>query len=271
MDPTVQTQIESDCADPQRQIELWCSYPACIDDAALLREYRRLLSDDERDREHRFRFARDQHRFVVTRALVRVVLSKYAPVVAPEEWQFKSNPYGKPEIANPIGQAEGLSFNVTHARELIVVGVTRGIELGIDVEQVDGRRAMLDIADHYFTADEAMHLRAQPVALQARRFFEYWTLKESYVKARGMGLSISLDRFGFRLIGEHGIRLWIHPDENDQPASWQFWQFWPEADHVVSVCAQQSGAALTSPIARTIVPLADEYLCDWPMSRASGT
>jgi 4'-phosphopantetheinyl transferase len=252
------------------QIDLWCVYPARIDDDALLREYRRLLSSAELERVHRMHFARDQHRQLVTRALVRVVLSKYAAAVAPEQWVFGSNSYGKPEIANPIPQAANLVFNVTHAGELIVIGVTRGRALGIDTESIRGQRAMLDIADRYFTADEARSLRAEPVARQAQRFFEYWTLKESYVKARGEGLSIPLNRFGFRLVGERGIQWWLHPDEANQFTHWRFWQFWPDADHVVSVCAQCGEAERISFAVRAIVPLVEESLNDWRISRASG-
>ncbi|TKC81282.1 4'-phosphopantetheinyl transferase superfamily protein [Trinickia terrae] len=269
IDMTTQAMDEGD-GGSQPQIDLWCAYPGRIDDDALLREYRRLLTEGERERGQRFRFARDQHRYLITRVLVRIVLSKYAPAVAPEQWEFRFNPYGKPEIANPVSQAAGLAFNVTHSSELVVMGVTRGIALGIDTEGIRDRPAMLDIADHYFTADEALRLRAEPAALQSQLFFEYWTLKESYVKARGMGLSIPLDRFGFQLTGERGIQMWIHPEEDDRPAHWRFWQFWPDADHVASVCAQRVGAGPASFVARTVVPLVDEHRCDWRMSRESG-
>lgn len=252
-----------------RQIDLWCAFPGRIADDALLREYRCLLTGEEREREEQMHFAKDRRRYLVTRALVRIVLSKYAPGVAPHEWAFTSNRYGKPEIANSAPQAANLTFNITHAGQLIVVGVARGIALGIDTENVRVRRAPLDIADYYFTADEVVSLRAQSEEIQQRRFFEYWTLKESYIKAHGMGLSIPLDRFGFRLTGENGIRLWIHPEQDDWAARWRFWQFWLDADHVASVCAERSDAGRTSLAVTTIVPWVSEQACNCRPSRTS--
>ena len=71
-------------ADSSR-IDLWCTYISEIGDDSLLSRYDALLSAEERARQARFRFARDQRRFLVTRALVRTVLSRYA-AVRPEEW-----------------------------------------------------------------------------------------------------------------------------------------------------------------------------------------
>ena len=197
-----------DCDNHSRkdqQIDLWCAFPEQIADGALLLEFRCLLTEHEREREHQMHFARDRRRYLVTRALVRIVLSKYAPSVVPHEWAFTSNRYGKPDIANPAPQAANLTFNITHSGQLIVVGVARGIALGVDTENVRVRRAPLDIADDYFTSDEVVNLRAQSAEIQQRRFFEYWTLKESYIKARGMGLSIPLDHIGFRLMSRIGV------------------------------------------------------------------
>jgi 4'-phosphopantetheinyl transferase len=141
------------------QIDLWCAFAQQIANGALLLEYRRLLTEHEREREQQMHFARDRRRYLVTRALVRIALSKYAPGVAPHEWAFTSNRYGKPEIANPAPQAANLTFNITHSGQLIVVGVARGIALGGDTENVRVRRAPLDIADDYFTSDGCQHVR----------------------------------------------------------------------------------------------------------------
>src|SRR5437867_1964541 len=107
-----------------REIHLWCAFLNEIGDETLLGEYQRLLSEKEQQQRSRFFFARDQHRFLVTRALVRTVLSRYADV-APTQWTFAFNAYGRPEIANDHPQAREISFNITHSNNLIIVGVAQ--------------------------------------------------------------------------------------------------------------------------------------------------
>lgn len=178
------------------QIHLWFVFLDEIRDARLLDQYRRLLTEEERHQERRFFFAKDQHRYLVTRALLRTTLSRYAPI-APEQWSFYRNAYGRPEIANDDCRANEISFNVSHTLGLIMLAVTGKCLLGVDTENVRTRQVSPDLATHFFSRAEATALQRLPVELQHERFFQYWTLKESYIKARGMGLSIPLDQFSF--------------------------------------------------------------------------
>jgi len=98
-------------------------------------------------------------------------------------------------------------------------------EVGVDVEDVDRPGETVEIADQFFSPTEVAALRAVPVAAQRYRFFQYWTLKESYIKARGMGLSIPLDQFSFQLEANQPIRITFDPRLNDDPGRWQFAQF----------------------------------------------
>ena len=203
-----------------------------------LRGYRALLSDDETKQELRFRFAKDRLRYLVTRTLVRTTLSKYAEV-RPTEWRFSRNAYGRPTIANVEAIDLQLSFNVSHTQGLIVLGVTKHRSLGVDVENVRTREIFVDTARHFFSAAEVSDLAQVSPDQQAGRFFEYWTFKESYIKARGMGLSLPLDKFGFRYPLDNSVEIYIHPDLEDDATGWQFWQFRPSKDHLIAVCAQR--------------------------------
>jgi phosphopantetheinyl transferase len=96
--------------------------------------------------------------------------------------------------------------------------------------------APLDIADHYFSAVESAALTALEPSWRHLRFFEYWTLKESYIKARGMGLSIPLDKFTFSYPCDCGVVLSVDAEFGDHPDRWAFWQLgytpitcWPSA------------------------------------------
>src|ERR1700760_2923006 len=133
------------------EIHLWLAFYDEINDERLHAAYRKMLAAAEREQEPRFYFARDRRRYLVTRALVRTVLSRYVPM-PPSEWTFSTNAYGRPAIANP--QAGDLTFNISHTHSLIVIGVTRGRALGVDVENVRAREVSIDIADHYFAPEE---------------------------------------------------------------------------------------------------------------------
>lgn len=123
------------------------------------------------------------------RALVRSVLAGYLDA-KPEALTFVLGVHGKPELES----AGRLRFNVSRSGSLGLIAVTRGRDVGVDVEQIDSRRALGPIADRLFEADEAAELRSLPEATRIRRFFELWTQKEAYAKALGVGLSVPLER-----------------------------------------------------------------------------
>jgi 4'-phosphopantetheinyl transferase len=239
------------------KVQLWFAFCDEIADQRLLADYRRLLVDEERQKEARFHFARDRHRYLITRALVRTVLSRYA-AVTPQEWRFTEDAYGRPYIANDHPAARRISFNVSHTRSLVVLSVSCERALGVDTEDVVTRRAELDIADRFFSADEVTQLHAAPPELQHARFFEYWTLKESYIKARGLGLSLPLEQFGFDLSQPHRLRIRFHPPLIDEPSRWMFRLLRADANHYVAVCAERTRRELPQLSFTKIVPLRDE-------------
>jgi 4'-phosphopantetheinyl transferase len=100
---------------------------------ALLQRYDRLLAPEEREQWRRFYFQFDQHRYLVTRALVRTALSRYA-AVEPHEWTFAANAYSRPEMANANRRTQQIIFNISHTTNLILLGITSGGALGVDVE-----------------------------------------------------------------------------------------------------------------------------------------
>jgi 4'-phosphopantetheinyl transferase len=149
---------------------------------------------------------------------VRTVLSYYADV-RPEAWRFLTNDYGRPEVDEPA-DARWLKFNLSHTNGLIAMIVARDLEVGVDVEDRDRRGQLLNVADRYFSPSEVEALHALPDDEQLDRFFLYWTLKESYIKARGMGLAIPLSQFSFA-IGGH-VSIAFDPKLDDDPDTWQF-------------------------------------------------
>jgi 4'-phosphopantetheinyl transferase len=245
---------------PDGEIHLWLADLDAIEDESLHAAYRELLNDAEKEQEPRFYFARDRRRYLVTRALVRTVLSRYA-AVDPAEWVFSTNAYGRPEIDKAEidnAEAKELSFNISHTHSMIVLGVTRKRALGVDVENFRARNVSMGIADRYFAPQEVTVLNAAPEHEQQYRFFEYWTFKESYIKARGMGLSLPLDKFSFHYASDRAVGIAIEPELADDPARWQFWQFRPTADYLVAICAERLGDGSPSLVVREAVPMRSE-------------
>jgi len=194
-----------------------------------------------------------RHQYLVTRALQRSVLSRYA-AVAPCDWRFETNPWGRPEIVGPATPLP-LRINLSHADGFVACLVALGREVGVDVENVERSGSLLEIAERFFAPREVLALRALPVALQRYHFFDYWTLKESYIKARGMGLAIPLADFSFEL-GEP-IRIRFEPALPDDPARWQFQLFRPDPQHTLATCVSRLAGDTTQIVLRETIPLLD--------------
>jgi phosphopantetheinyl transferase (holo-ACP synthase) len=104
------------------------------------------------------------------------------------------------------------------------------------------RRLSHDIADRFFAPREVADLRALPAADQPRVFFDYWTLKEAYIKARGMGLALPLAHFAFTLRPPAAPTIAFDAEIQDDPDSWQFSQAWPSPDHRLGLAVRRGDA-----------------------------
>ncbi|MBX9754321.1 MAG: 4'-phosphopantetheinyl transferase superfamily protein [Pseudomonadaceae bacterium] len=208
--------------------------------ADLVTQQLQLLSTQERHQQGKFHLEQDRHRYLITRTLVRTVLSHYAPI-APQDWVFENDNYGRPTITNRHPLAQRLCFNVSHTDGLVVLIVTSDRQAGIDTENT-ARHAPLDVAERFFAKPEAQAIQRLPLAEQQQRFWEYWTFKESYIKARGMGLYLPLERFSFELADDAKVTI-AFAGSDDNPAAWQFCQYRPDPQHLVAVCLERTTIA----------------------------
>lgn len=212
-----------------------------------------LLTRDELARAARFVRAVDRDTFVIARALVRTTLSAYGPT-PPRDWRFETNTHGCPFVVPAQAGAPRLAFNLSHTTGLVALAVTRGRLVGVDVERVD-RLLREDVAGRHFAPDEVRDLRALPPDAQARAFFEYWTLKEAYIKARGMGLAIPLADFAFTLAPPAAPAIRFVDGFDDRPGRWQFWQAWPTPDHRLALAVTRDDEAQDLPVTLTETPV----------------
>jgi 4'-phosphopantetheinyl transferase len=198
------------------QVHLWLlEAPVELSDKQQQR-YAAWLNPEEQERWQRFRFGADQQRFLLARALVRSVLAGYLQQ-APAAVQFTRTAHGKPELhpqsQNRFNQQDQpkfprqplapLHFNLSHTHGLLVLAVTTGAEVGVDVEAMTREVEILALAERFFAPTEVALLRqcsgehSERSTHQRELFFRLWTLKEAYVKALGRGLSVGLDTFAF--------------------------------------------------------------------------
>ena len=226
---------------PIDEVHVWVSRDDAADETRL-REYRELLTDDEAARCDRFYRQGDRVRFLMARAMVRTMLSRYVPV-DPAAWRFRIQDHGRPEVAELPPGAPDLRFNISHTEGLVACAVTVGRDVGVDVEFIN-RTLTYDVADRFFSPQEVADLRALPEDEQPVVFFDYWTLKEAYIKARGLGLALPLGQFTFHRLPGCAPVISFAPELHDDPATWQFAQFWPTREHRMAVAVRRAGADL---------------------------
>jgi 4'-phosphopantetheinyl transferase len=152
-----------------------------------------LLSSAEKERAERFRFPEDRTRYTVAHGALRLVLSRYLRA-SPRGLEFVVGEHGKPRLAEP-GQSGDLQFNLSDSHHLALVAVTRGREVGVDIERLDREVEAMEIAEHAFAPAEIEALRAVPEPERRDAFFRCWTRKEAFAKARGTGLLLPLSTF----------------------------------------------------------------------------
>lgn len=178
------------------------------------------LSDDERSRMNRFRFQKDQERFTITHACLRDILSRYLSI-SPDMVRFKTGPFGKPEVSSSM-TLEPIQFNLSQSEEVALVAVALGREVGIDVERIKNDVQTANISRRFFSRFEVDSILALPVESQTAAFFACWTRKEAYIKARGEGLSIPLNKFSVSISLEERPILVDTDRDKSELSRWTF-------------------------------------------------
>lgn len=187
----------------------------------LLDKYRHISSTQEKLKIDRYLFEKDRHNCLVTRGLVRFVLSQCTQV-PPEAFEFEENYHGKPRVKKGVTDIP-IRFNLSHTRGLTACAVVLDYEIGIDVEDAT-RKINMNIADRFFSVQESNCLGRTIEKEKNNVFFDFWTLKESYIKAKGKGLSIPLDKFSFTL-SQDSTTISFDDSYDDDPDNFSFFRF----------------------------------------------
>ncbi|MCU0858794.1 MAG: 4'-phosphopantetheinyl transferase superfamily protein [Pontiellaceae bacterium] len=155
---------------------------------------RTLLSNDELERAGKFIRPSDAQNFILCRGLLRRILADCLGADPSIPLRFTRNEQGKPFLENG-----GLEFNVSHSRDRLLIAVTSGRAVGVDIEFRRGKVNMQAIAERWFSPDEQMFF--QGLKNPEDGFFEIWSKKEACVKALGIGIFKELSSFSVPLGG----------------------------------------------------------------------
>lgn len=143
-----------------------------------------VLNREETSRAERFHFTRDQRRYTLSRAALRIILSRHLHC-CPRELVFGYGAYGKPYLTGlPAGH--DVRFNLSHCQDLTLIAVSPTRNLGIDVEKVRDITAAPDIAEQYYSVEERQFVQAASSASRHAAFAMIWTRREATAKALGL-------------------------------------------------------------------------------------
>lgn len=198
------------------------------------------LEDHERIRYAACGTSAAKREYLGTRALVRTALARYSGQPA-ECLRFQTDPLGRPEMTAPV--MPGLFFSLARTRELAVGLFTFGHDVGVDVELL-APIEVAEMAEQFFSPEERAELSRFEDAARLSRFYELWTLREAYLKARGIGLTLPLDQLVFRPTPSGGAEAEFGPAVGDDPANWQFGLTRLTNRHMAATCIRRpsSGA-----------------------------
>jgi 4'-phosphopantetheinyl transferase len=185
------------------------------------------LPDDISQRLLRFKSEVSMQRSMLGELLSRSVLSWKSEVNIKEINIYKGE-QGKPYLADYANY-----FNVSHSGDWVVLAISDQ-EVGIDIEKI--RKVDFRIAERYFSEEEKNKLFKLEGDKKTKYFLDLWTLKESYLKLLGKGLTKSLSTF--TIVGENGNFHLLHDEQIDHNVN--FRQFKVDETHKTSVCAYSS-------------------------------
>jgi len=231
------------CAPPETlvlggdEVHVW---RATLDQTPLqIQSFLDSLTADEQARADRFYFEKDREHFIVARGVLRAILGGYLNRV-PESLSFSYSAHGKPFLAG-----DTIRFNMSHSHGIALYAVTRGREVGIDIERIRVDVEVAEIAERFFSCRGAAMLRALSAEVQREAFFNCWTRKEAYIKARGEGLSLPLDQFDVALApGEPAALLDTRPDASEA-ARWSLRELPPTPNYVAALAVAGHGWRFT--------------------------
>jgi 4'-phosphopantetheinyl transferase len=201
-----------------------------------LARYAVLLSPDERERAARFHFERDQRHYIAARGILRLLLAHYTASPA-DKIRFSYNAHGKPSLTSD----HPCRFNVGHSHGWGIFGFILERDVGVDVERIRADFAGEDIAQRFFSPAETAALRTVPQPARTKAFFDCWTRKEAFIKAKGLGVFLGLHTFAVSLKPDEPPALLWHESDPEASARWTMLELQTPEGYVGAAAIEGTG------------------------------
>jgi 4'-phosphopantetheinyl transferase len=219
---------------PPGEVQVW---RASLDVGPVeLRRLGETLSADERARAQRFHLPHHRDRYTAAHGILRELIARYLGTAA-GDFRFTLNAHGKPALGSGLETAD-LRFNLSHSHDLALFAFAWRCEVGVDVEYIRPAVGDKGLAERFFSLQEVAALRALPKDAQNEAFFNCWTRKEAYVKARGRGLSINLASFAVSLAPTQMTNVPIIGIDDYEAARWSFRSLAAGAGYAAAIVAE---------------------------------
>ena len=147
----------------------------------------KLLSSEEIARAQRFLSETHRRRFVAAHGILRQILGRVTGI-CPKHLEFADQGRGRPGLKNDL-PFDFFCFNLSHSRDMMLLGVCLKGPVGVDVEWINPAAGISGLADRFFSSAEAREIRSRSRESAKALFYQYWTLKEAYLKATGEGIA----------------------------------------------------------------------------------
>jgi len=181
----------------------------------------------------RFKFREDKLRCLFGEILLKYSLEKYFNI------EYANEIISEDEFGKPYLSRNQISFNISHSGNWVAV-VCYINDAGIDVERIE--KPPYDIMHSTFTQNEIKQIENYSPQAKAGMFYKIWTLKESYIKMLGKGLSMPLDSFSIDAGDENTIGV---KDNNRPTNDVHFRLFNPDSSHISAVCMRNNNKEIS--------------------------
>ena len=197
-----------------------------------MQNYADCLSALEKEKSNRFKFEKDQRRYITRHVFLRKVLACYLGVNA-DQIKFREDDYGKPFIDEPANIPD-LQFNMSKSANHVLVAVTNGRLIGCDIEKHNSKLDYKAIIENYFSVQEINFILDDNN--EQLNFFDYWAVKEAYIKARGEGLSFELDKFTLHIDANDNVSMLENLQVPQDVEQWRIKRLHPAAGYSAAIC-----------------------------------
>lgn len=213
---------------PADEVHVWC---ASLNQPSIQVDYlQRFLVADELQRAEQFYFEEHRRHFIVARGFLRSILGHYLDI-RPDELRFDYLRFGKPILHSTHGK-DLVHFNVSHSGGLVLYAVARHRKLGVDIEVLRTNVEFEQLSKRFFSLEEDCRFRLLSSEKKCQSFFEIWTRKEAYIKARGEGLAYPLDQFEVSFGDGKSPRLLNNLQEPKDIEHWSMANLAPHPDYI---------------------------------------